>query len=228
MPLGVEPSQQISIHALREEGDNSSGRWATRAAIFLSTPSARRATVDGKTVVELDKLFLSTPSARRATACQDCPHHFCVISIHALREEGDHRRRTIPSGAANFYPRPPRGGRQEPPAGDQRSGDFYPRPPRGGRPLPFLGKKNKRENFYPRPPRGGRRPQRASPPQPCDFYPRPPRGGRPPTTAKLCSGKNFYPRPPRGGRPVGFVPRRPAIGISIHALREEGDLVYRR
>ncbi len=133
MPLGVEPSQQISIHALREEGDNSSGRWATRAAIFLSTPSARRATVDGKTVVELDKLFLSTPSARRATACQDCPHHFCVISIHALREEGDHRRRTIPSGAANFYPRPPRGGRQEPPAGDQRSGDFYPRPPRGGR-----------------------------------------------------------------------------------------------
>ena len=40
-------------------------------------------------VLALDKLFLSTPSARRATTS----FHFCVtlvlISIHALREEGD-------------------------------------------------------------------------------------------------------------------------------------------
>ena len=36
--------------------------------------------------------------------------------------------------------------------------------------------------------------------------------------------RNFYPRPPRGGRPVvaGRLPRR--VGISIHALREEGDV----
>ena len=34
-----------------------------------------------------------------------------LISIHALREEGDGARPFAPSSAANFYPRPPRGGR---------------------------------------------------------------------------------------------------------------------
>ena len=44
MPLGVEPSQQISIHALREEGDVSRRRGFCRGFQFQSTPSARRAT----------------------------------------------------------------------------------------------------------------------------------------------------------------------------------------
>ena len=44
MPLGVEPSQQISIHALREEGDLSIMGSGQGAKKFLSTPSARRAT----------------------------------------------------------------------------------------------------------------------------------------------------------------------------------------
>ena len=35
-----------------------------------------------------------------------------VISIHALREEGDRRPQDDRQTAANFYPRPPRGGRQ--------------------------------------------------------------------------------------------------------------------
>ena len=39
--------------------------------------------------------------------------------------------------------------------------------------------------------------------------------------AVLC---NFYPRPPRGGRPVCFAAGRVSVSISIHALREEGDL----
>ncbi len=34
------------------------------------------------------------------------------ISIHALREEGDERIMTILNEFYNFYPRPPRGGRQ--------------------------------------------------------------------------------------------------------------------
>ena len=33
------------------------------------------------------------------------------ISIHALREEGDSLPSTTPVSSANFYPRPPRGGR---------------------------------------------------------------------------------------------------------------------
>ena len=34
-----------------------------------------------------------------------------VISIHALREEGDSSSSTRTWGPSNFYPRPPRGGR---------------------------------------------------------------------------------------------------------------------
>ena len=40
---GLQPSG-ISIHALREEGDRSGCRWRNLSALFLSTPSARRAT----------------------------------------------------------------------------------------------------------------------------------------------------------------------------------------
>ena len=56
----------ISIHALREEGDISATARATPMSRFLSTPSARRATV-------------TCAVALRQIA----------ISIHALREEGD-------------------------------------------------------------------------------------------------------------------------------------------
>ena len=35
----------------------------------------------------------------------------------------------------------------------------------------------------------------------------------------------FYPRPPRGGRPFRPVEVFVGNGISIHALREEGDVV---
>ena len=58
----------ISIHALREEGDDETGE-----------------------IVDNTKIFLSTPSARRAT-----------VALGTLeRVHGD------------FYPRPPRGGRQQ-------------------------------------------------------------------------------------------------------------------
>ena len=58
--------RKISIHALREEGDISVGATNDRVKIFLSTPSARRATIG-------------------------LAHnlHLLKISIHALREEGD-------------------------------------------------------------------------------------------------------------------------------------------
>ena len=56
----------ISIHALREEGDNTPPQAGVLGEVFLSTPSARRATC--------------------------CPARIALgvqISIHALREEGD-------------------------------------------------------------------------------------------------------------------------------------------
>ena len=102
----------ISIHALREEGD------ATRIPLTNAGPT-----------------FLSTPSARRATHENHRGHAVQLISIHALREEGDpffvvklvlwkiflstpSARRATSCTAwrttrpLNFYPRPPRGGRQ--------------------------------------------------------------------------------------------------------------------
>ena len=57
------------------------------------------------------------------------------------------------------------------------------------------------------------------------FYPRPPRGGRPRPTAARTASSNFYPRPPRGGRLTSAQSGSARSTISIHALREEGDAV---
>ena len=59
----------ISIHALREEGDHAASKWWTMQQPFLSTPSARRATASVKRTRRINN-----------------------ISIHALREEGDRVR----------------------------------------------------------------------------------------------------------------------------------------
>ena len=97
-PLVGREAVEISIHALREEGDTERPRrpssmrnfyprpprggrpsmfrsFPCSMVVFLSTPSARRATFeDNKHTMSL-KLLLSTPSARRAT-CSSC----CIIS----------------------------------------------------------------------------------------------------------------------------------------------------
>ena len=57
--------------------------------VFLSTPSARRATLLGLPVDGIFGKFLSTPSARRATGAKALWDKGVFISIHALREEGD-------------------------------------------------------------------------------------------------------------------------------------------
>ena len=62
----ADPPAEISIHALREEGD--------------------KPTVNGTRHTDR---FLSTPSARRATVGNDAQAQDIEISIHALREEGD-------------------------------------------------------------------------------------------------------------------------------------------
>ena len=55
------------------------------------------------------------------------------ISIHALREEGDIRWGTSWKTTRYFYPRPPRGGRPLAIRSKVTASNFYPRPPRGGR-----------------------------------------------------------------------------------------------
>ena len=146
----------ISIHALREEGDASIQIWDCQQGVFLSTPSARRATVirrfssarsnnfyprpprGGRRAQRASgwsaSKFLSTPSARRATGCW-------AQRLH---------------GITNFYPRPPRGGRRL--------------SCRQGRPQVRISIHALREE-------GDPRQWRSTGPQ-AHFYPRPPRGGR--------------------------------------------------
>ena len=81
--------RDISIHALREEGDLQSVIKTTIQCQFLSTPSARRATRATIKAFPDASTFLSTPSARRATRAGIYYDDRGQISIHALREEGD-------------------------------------------------------------------------------------------------------------------------------------------
>ena len=191
---------------------------------FLSTPSARRATYV-KYLSDKAYGFLSTPSARRATGT------------------------ALPwnCSPADFYPRPPRGGRRRSGAAKlaariflstpsarrataassrrwYRCRYFYPRPPRGGRRRYARRSHLPPGDFYPRPPRGGRQLWVAGARERrTDFYPRPPRGGRPTHAPTSTCWQNFYPRPPRGGRRFSLNRITSRKKISIHALREEGD-----
>ena len=75
-------------------------------------------------------LFLSTPSVRRATNLQDVVTEMEIISIHALREEGD----SMPSPALilpGVFLSTPSVRRATPfrSASCRRSAYFYPRPP---------------------------------------------------------------------------------------------------
>ena len=238
----------ISIHALREEGDHARNPEYPQDEEFLSTPSARRATFAWAFLTFLScnfyprpprggrlrfavtakrrKGFLSTPSARRATQPASC----------------------TPSTTGNFYPRPPRGGRPKISFGCSAAiENFYPRPPRGGRPKNCF-RYGYRTYFYPRPPRGGRLP-RILPGIPnrvisihalreegdqnlwttkkrtSQFLSTPSaRRATPARIPLMSTAMHFYPRPPRGGRPLILHSWVKCSNISIHALREEGDV----
>ena len=322
---------------------------------FLSTPSARRATIPfsatlslpmyfyprpprgGRPLALQQNLFLSTPSARRATRLtgaspssdmdfyprpprggrprlrvldpfvleisihalreegDDDPADdripIVVISIHALREEGDLGRGSSKQSMANFYPRPPRGGRQFFPVLPEQSIGFLSTPSarratlcgriRNQKDIRFLSTPSARRAtahkcphcaglhisihalreegdlpwlslcsaigkflstpsarratdapliwatslmyFYPRPLRGGRRFRPCSYTAPWYFYPRPLRGGRQPSVS--APGCNYiFLSTPSARRATGESCHRGCRrDISIHALCEEGD-----
>ena len=125
----------------------------------------------------------------------------------------------------DFYPRPPRGGRRFA-HGSCLTAHFYfyPRPPRGGR-LGFFILCRKMSNFYPRPPRGGRQLVRCcSCPRSANFYPRPPRGGRQLLSTTQSRNMEFL-STPSARRATWHIWRAFDLAhISIHALREEGDI----
>ena len=148
--------------------------------IFLSTPSARRATCPHpRCQAAADDFYPRPPRGGRLIYCKRLNPDTCIsihalreegdhladnarrgrlISIHALREEGDLRGVLSAPSALHFYPRPPRGGRQLCPA-------LF--PDVMGISIHALREEGD-SGWKPRPPLR------------CNFYPRPPRGGRPP------------------------------------------------
>ena len=192
-------------------------------------------------------VFLSTPSARRATRLI-CRRVAAVVDFYPRPPRGGrpgswHHRR----GAGHFYPRPPRGGRPVERVAEAASSIFLSTPSaRRATEVFVLGEVTvsisihalREEGDCLGPPFLGR---------PRNFYPRPPRGGRPAALGfevvekgisihalreegdgrlphKAAPKVYFYPRPPRGGRQQGCDYFATTDRISIHALREEGDL----
>ena len=169
-------------------------------------------------------IFLSTPSARRATERPIRQALELSISIHALREEGDGAPHPAGARTQHFYPRPPRGGRRS------RNSSF-------GKSKVFLSTPSARRATT----RGLRRSCRG----PISIHALREEGDA--YTAECMEAlkvflstpsarratwrwlklswarHNFYPRPPRGGRRIIGYPPSLTSGISIHALREEGD-----
>ena len=80
--------ETISIHALREEGDDRIAQRKDDLADFYPRPPRGGRPLLSKILPKLS-IFLSTPSARRATRRHPQLPRLQAISIHALREEGD-------------------------------------------------------------------------------------------------------------------------------------------
>ena len=170
--------QRISIHALREEGDETNYANAKAAGLFLSTPSARRAT-----------------ERKPDDACD--------------------RR--------DFYPRPPRGGRPVTSRAITTLWNFYPRPPRGGRLLYELdGFTEYTISIHALREEGDICSMLSQFSSSISIHALREEGDRP-RRAPSAASPNFYPRPQRGGRLGCCGELSVDVNISIHALREEGD-----
>ena len=169
--------------------------------IFLSTPSARRATHGRRDnlcsgQISIHALCEEGDDHRRPAA------HVRQISIHALCEEGDGSSRRMPAASFDFYPRPLRGGRHtalSPPAS----------------PMIFLSTPSAR---------------RATSSKEDEimvewkFLSTPSARRATSGAGGACKGSGyFYPRPLRGGRRMALPSSSYSVGISIHALCEEGD-----
>ena len=238
--------REISIHALREEGDTD--RQIHKTLCNISIHALREeGDVCVKVNVRIHGLFQSTPSARRATLCNGFIPPIRQISIHALREEGDASPLILVLAISNFNPRPPRGGRlflsmmashvreisihalreegdDSDPGSERRTSYFNPRPPRGGRPA-LIGGNLTTSEFQSTP--SARRAttililytDRCC----ISIHALREEGDLPSAPMIVRFRFNFNPRPPRGGRPAVDGDRPRDVSISIHALREEGD-----
>ena len=238
----------ISIHALREEGDGPPGGERRGGRDFYPRPPRGGRPCDRAITIRMIEISIHAlreegdfwdraESLRRRISIHalreegdsgawDAGYSF-GISIHALREEGDRVPWLLLVPLSYFYPRPPRGGRHRfkldaftdliflstPSARRATNGWTPPKPP----PKQFLSTPSARRATV----------SASAPSMPMYyFYPRPPRGGRPVEDGSSFPNiPYFYPRPPRGGRPPAGQWTENQKHISIHALREEGDIL---
>ena len=217
-------SIKISIHALREEGDDVGVDDVVHIARFLSTPSARRATRASSTATStcsyfyprpprggrpltvrlsaLPRSFLSTPSARRATKAIDDYTMQLIISIHALREEGDTVSGYTKAQVLKFLSTP--SARRATCMRQEQNSSIC------------ISIHALREEGDPTTPVTVR----------CMFLFLSTPSARRATMSgqgSFVPTEDFYPRPPRGGRRLLICAADLGGHISIHALREEGD-----
>ena len=145
----------ISIHALREEGDVRPRPSPSCCTYFYPRPprGGRRIPVE----VNYDYLYFYPRPPRGGRPGNGLPPVYAFwISIHALREEGDRGMRRGSPDLRNFYPRPPRGGRLRMLLNSALISLFL-STPSARRATPYNGSMfTKSFDFYPRPPRGGR------------------------------------------------------------------------
>ena len=120
------------------------GPWLPQTGdrLFLSTPSARRATSSLTTTRPPPPNFYPRPPRGGRPRGISHPLSHKRISIHALREEGDGST----GGVFSFYKISIHALREDGDAGAVLprafQADFYPRPPRGGR------QQKQRQNLY--------------------------------------------------------------------------------
>ena len=193
------------------------------SSIFLSTPSARRATTAWMEQNDTE-IFLSTPSARRATFrlpwCRCSATYFYPrplrggrhaargkfrpasrISIHALCEEGDFSALSRKPTSPYFYPRPLRGGRPAMVATIAVEVSFLS--------TPSARRATRKRNHN----------------SAGQIFLSTPSARRATLVLAVRSWNlfHFYPRPLRGGRLEQQAAMSYNSAISIHALCEEGD-----
>ena len=150
-------------------------------------------------------------------------HIILNISIHALRGEGDLRCARQRFAEEYFNPRPPWGGRRQSDVIDEINASFQSTPSVGRATQRANSTSTRFKDFNPRPPWGGRPKVKQGKNQRKHFNPRPPWGGRPGRANANAGYRHFNPRPPWGGRHYAENHYYGFNDISIHALRGEGD-----
>ena len=154
-----------------------------RASGFLSTPSARRATLIPYDAEKIQRISIHAlrEEGDAASSEKERPNFF--ISIHALREEGDAGVNRIFLDIAQFLSTP--SARRATWSSGSMMGAM------------------------------------------SDFYPRPPRGGRPASAAATVASLEFLSTPSARRATRAVFNLLQVRQISIHALREEGDVPFR-